>query len=224
MMKKITVISALLLAASFQAAHADFVVKVGYADGLRGGGFFPDPWDGSPNTNFFGQPSGGRYDSGAVQILNNGPAPIKLTTATVDSFTNGASFSIWGASIGSGVTIPAGSSLILAANNGDNFDTSDQGPLSPVGFDSMGKPLGDATKPHVKVTLDGTLYDLVDSGQVLNTSGFDFAYNQSNESFAWRPIGTFGGQAGDTPEPGTLALFGAGGLSAAAFFRGRKRR
>jgi len=219
-------LAALLLTAGLQTAHADFTVKVGYADSLRANGFFPNPWEGSPNTTFWGRIANtGEYDSGAIQIINNGNTPMMLTSALVDGLTNGASYRIWDGQIGAGYAIPAKGAVIMAQDNdAENFDTSDNGPGSPLSYDSMGNPHGDATTPHVKLTLDGTAYDLVDTGQVLNTSGFDFAnYKGSNESFAWRPIGTFGGQAGDTPEPGAFALLGAGGLAGAFFFRQRRR-
>ena len=218
--------ASLFLTAGLQAAQADFTVKVGYADSLRPNGFFPNPWDGSANTTFWGRiASSGEYDSGAIQIINNGTTPLTLSSALVDGFTNkSVSYQIWNGQIGAGYAIPAKGILIMAQDDGtENFDTSDDGIGAPTSFDSMGNPHGDATTPHVKITLGGVAYDLVDTGQVLNTSGFDYAdYNNSNESFAWRPIGTFGGQAGDTPEPGAFAILGAGGLAGAFFFRRRR--
>ena len=222
-------LAAAALAINITPVQAQFVVKVGYADSLRKNGFFPDPWEGSPNTTFWGRlASSGEYDAGAVMIMNTGSTTLVLTSARVDGFSNGASFQIWDGTIGSGYTIPAGQNLILTQNNGtENFDTSDQGPGNPSGVDAQGRAHGDNTTPHVKFTLNRTFYDLVDSGQVLNTSGFDFANNPpggQNESFAWRKIGTFGGQAGDTPEPGTFALLGAGMLSGAGMAMKLRRK
>ena len=208
--------SSLLLAVGVQAVRADFVIKVGYADSLRPNAFFPDPWEGSSNTIFWGRvAASGEYDAGAIQIINTGVNPLVLSSALVDHFTDGTTYHIWDGQIGAGFAVPVGQRLILTQNNGtENFDTSDNGPALPP---------GDSATPHVKLTLDGTFYDLVDTGQVLNTSGFDFANTGQNESFGWRPIGTFGGQRGDTPEPGTLAFLGAGSLVGTLFLRRRRK-
>jgi hypothetical protein len=56
-----------------------------------------------------------------------------------------------------------------------------------------------------------------DTGHVLDTNGYDFAYNGSNESFQWRLIGTSGTPG--VPEPSTWAmmLLGFAGIGFAGY-------
>jgi hypothetical protein len=184
-------------------------VQVGYADNLRASPFFPSPWCGDAGTTFDGSSVNGGcgmvFDSGAIRIINNGPNPVSVTDVSVN--VGGVITDIWN---GTGAfTIAPGTSAILAqTSNAQNFDTSDQ-PFGPFGC-----CLNDGVIPTVTITADGiTGPPLADSGQVLNTSGVDFACETvgctTNESFAWRDIGTFGGQAG-VPEPSTLLLLGSG--------------
>ena len=50
-------------------AQAQYGVQVGYADGIRGGGFFPSPWAGDAGVVFVGDTSGSA-DAGAIRIDN----------------------------------------------------------------------------------------------------------------------------------------------------------
>lgn len=185
-------------------AGGSYDVQVGYADGLRAGGFFPNPWSGGIGvTNFIGGSGGGSFDAGAIRIDNTSGAPLVINDVSV--FINGSGpFDLWGS-----FTIPTGGIAVLTQTADFNFDTSDIHPLVGCG----GTLPGGSPFPTVTVTAGGTPTTFNDTGHVLDTSGYDFAC-QGNESFQWRPIGTVGGPAGNTPEPASLLLLltGAGGI------------
>jgi hypothetical protein len=91
--------------------------------------------------------------------------------------------------------------MIFTQTGSYNFDSSD---------DEGGNP-GAIPQVHLKISNVTTTY--FDTAQVLNTEGTDaLALAGLNESHQWRPIGTFGGQAG-VPLPaaawGGLALMAA---------------
>jgi hypothetical protein len=70
-------------------------------------------------------------------------------------------------------------------------------------------------------------FDLTDSGQILNTGGFDRAFDGTNESLGWRDVGTTGvaDPAGDqaAPEPTSVILVCMILLAAAGYARKRRR-
>ena len=186
------------------SALADtYTVSVGYADGLRGPGFFPNPWFGDAGVTFIG--SGAPYDAGAVMITNTSGSTITVNDVLVN--INGTLFDLWGSN-----NIGAGNSLILTQTTQYNFDTSD--------YSGSGCGVNSGQIPTVRVTVNGAITTFSDTGQVLNTSGYDFACNGANESFAWRPINGAGGPAG-VPEPSTLILMGSGGLGFLGYFKKR---
>ena len=193
----------LVVGASSVAHASSYDVQVGYADDLRPSPFFPNPWQGGTNVDVFagGQTAG--YDAGAVRIINTGATPITFDGMTVDSFGDGASFTIWNAFIGS-VILP-GHSMILTQTTSYNFDSSDDEGSNPFAI------------PRVVLDINGSTSNFFDTAQVLNTEGTDhLGANGLNESHAWRDIGTFGGQG--APDTGytfgllflsLIALFGA---------------
>jgi len=185
-------------------AFADqYSVSVGYADGLRGPGFFPIPWDGAAGVTFVGGSPGGSFDAGAIMITNISAAPIIVNDISVNINGFITDISAW-----DGHVLGVGKSLIVTQTTDFNFDSSD----ANFGNVDVGCGVNNGVIPVVTATVDTVATSFNDSGQVLNTSGYDFACNGSNESFQWRPIGTFGGPAGQTPEPASLMFLGAGVL------------
>jgi hypothetical protein len=236
---QITLAAAVLVLFCAVPAWADVVISVGYADNLRPSGFFPTPWIGDPNT--VAAESGAQsFDSGAVKIDNTGALPITITNmmVTLNSGTGPIAFTIWGA-----LVIPAGESGIYAQTFSYNLDTSDS-PFLPggIGIDA-GHPLGGCTNPGalnatqlndctidapvVAFTVDGlTNVSAVDTGNILNTFGYDFVCCSSdgNESINWNLIGTSPIRGGSVPEPSTITLFGSGLLACFTLLRRKMRK
>jgi hypothetical protein len=210
--------SVLSLGAWRPAQAADISVYVGYADNLRPSPFFPNPWDGSPNTIFVGAaPSG--YDAGAIRIDNTSASAITINDVSV-VLPTGPTFDLWGSNV-----IPAHQSLILTQTTSYNFDTSDSPSLPPGNFYPDGGPPGSFAL--VTITANGTPKTYDDTGHVLTTGGSDLAaFNNMNESLQWRPIGTTGvsNPGGVVPEPSTLATAGIGALTLLGYTWRRHRR
>lgn len=134
----------LLLAAAaclapLSAQAASVGVYVGYADGLRAGADFPNPFavgetfttGGSTYTisQFIGNLSGSP-DSGAILLLNTGSTDVTINDLLVNNRATGVNYSIWsGDGVGHigalGTVLHAGEGAIFAENNGNNFDSSD---------------------------------------------------------------------------------------------------
>ncbi len=133
-------------------AFSNLNVFVGYADDLRAGASFPNPWQGSPNVVYIG--SGLPIDAGAIRIDNTSSDPVRIDNVTVNLQRPGPSFSLWGS-----FTIPAHGSAILTQTTQYNFDTSDFpivgcfGTLSPT----------DPRIPKITVTTGGQSASYLDT-------------------------------------------------------------
>jgi hypothetical protein len=210
-------LAAVSVAAMVQpTAAAGVGVYVGYSDGLRGAGFFPSPWSGDPGVTFEG--SGPPFDAGAIMILNGGASSITV---------NGITVSINGTAVAPPwtfpVTLAAGNKLIVTQTTQYDFDTSDIHPISPNGVPVTGCAIACPTVTVNVMGVGPVTYD--DSGHVLDTNGYDFAYNGSNESFRWRLIGTSGIPSG-VPEPSTWAmmLLGFAGIGFGGYRKAKSGR
>ena len=237
-MKKSLICTVILLALSMTLSAGTYGVYVGYADGIRGGADFPNPFTVGglfgpyQVSNYFGNACGA-CDTGAVMVVNTGTTALSVGGLSVNDRANGINYAIWGADFS--FTLLPGKAAIFLENAGNNFDSSDFGgnthANSYAGFDpdtnncSVGPisllPSCVNNSPIVTFTVDGASSALFDSGHVLDTGGFDSAAylhhhsdgtDSLNESLQWRLIGTTGVQdpGGQSPEPATLAMFGTG--------------
>jgi hypothetical protein len=219
-------------------AKADgFTVFVGYADNLRASGFFPTPWLGGANV-VSQTPTGQSLDTGAVRIDDTGGTTLSITGFTV-TFNGGAHvFSFWNP-----LVLNPGQVGIFTQTGSFNFDTSDFGmfgglppaslfPTIPGnnaigGCSSTAAILAAsafaaacaANAPVVSFIVNGNPFSATDSGQILDTGGWDFVNNgffgeDGNESINWNEIGSEANRGGTgVPEPSTMFLLGSGLLS-----------
>jgi hypothetical protein len=172
------------------SAQSGIQVFVGYADILRADATtFPTPWDGSPQTTFYGcAPTTCTYDAGGVRIVNNTGSTVTVDSIKVhvDTCTYGG----WPSA-----TLPPGADLIVTelptgtrvgCPGPVQMDTSDVG---PGGSDYSLVCTPDGLVPTVEVTINGQTTTYADSGRVLNTGGIDGACFGNNESTQWTAIG-----------------------------------
>ena len=187
--KKRVVVALFLFCFCVPVLAQNIEVYVAYADNTTTPVFFPNPWNGSPNTTFLGGYAGPGWNTGAILVRNIGTSAVTLNDGTsVTGFANGATFELWDGSINGGVTIPPGGQVILAQTaatgpNSSNFDTGDTSANS-------GQP--PVATPNVNLVLNRIPTTYVDSAQVLNSAGYVRGALQHNASVQWRLIGTTG--------------------------------
>jgi len=171
-------------------AFTNINVFVGYADDLRAGAAFPNPWQGSPNVLFIGSRGPG-WDTGAIRIDNTSDVSLHIDSVGVDMQYGGIHYNLWG-----NFNIPAHQSAILAQTSGNNFDSSDPGYL---GCGQQVSPT-DPRIPKITITAGGQSASYLDTAHILDTFGYDLAC-RANESLQWRPVGS-----SSTTDAGNLAL------------------
>jgi hypothetical protein len=176
------------------SAQSGIQVFVGYADDFRADATnFPTPWDGSPQTTFYGcAPTTCTYDASAVRVVNNTGSAVTVDAIKVhvDTCTYGG----WP----SAILAPGADLIVTELPTGTkvgcpgpvHMDTSDVGPggrdWSLVCTPDTSVP---PVVPMVDVTINGQTTTYNDSGQVLNTGGIDGACGGNNESTQWTAIG-----------------------------------
>ncbi len=157
---------------------AGVAVALGYADSTSG----LTPWSGSANTTFIGEPAqccsthgpnngGSGYDSGAIEVTNNGASSVSVNSVTVD-FGGGSSpshFNLWGGATAPQLpqTLVPGGHLVLTMTSGFNFDTSD--------LFGEACHINSGVVPVVHINFNGSVTDYQDSHQILNSDGADLA-------------------------------------------------
>jgi hypothetical protein len=197
--------------------RADVILSLGYYDVPPCCGNtnpLPNPWAGSPNTTFLGdlgQATSGDPDESAALITNTGTTAITLNQGF--SITTGSTvYRLWDSLIGaSGLSIAPGGNVILSGTATQGLDGSDIG-------------LIDST---ITFTINGVTYSVVDNScsscagnSILNGSNTGSA----DETEPWTVVDDIGsGPVAATPEPPSIALFGAG-LLAIAFEITRRNR
>lgn len=215
-------------------AKADGVtVFVGYADNLRPSGFFPNPWIGASNV-VSQTPPGETLDTGAIRIEDTGTTPITITnfTVTLNPGTGPIVVNFWGP-----LTISPGQNAIFTQLFSFNFDSSDFGMFggappssldpSVPGNNAIGGCSSTpsilaasgfaaacaANAPLITFFENGVPESFMDTGQILNTGGYDFLNRSSdgNESIDWNVVGSAASRGGTgVPEPSSLVLLGSG--------------
>ncbi|HEU5356672.1 MAG TPA: RHS repeat-associated core domain-containing protein [Actinocrinis sp.] len=180
-------------------------VYVGYQDTLRSSNDYtisPLPWYGSPNVTFEGDSSaqGPGADAGGVRFDNVTNAPVTLDKVTVDVPVPGGGAPVHYDQWPAGMVVAPGQTLIITENAGfASFDTSDDDPGACGVIQSL--------VPLINVTIGGVTSVYKDSGEVLNTGGFDLAC-LGNESEPWVRVGTSGPANPLTPTPRTSPAAG----------------
>lgn len=205
-------------------------VQVGYADNLRSSPFFPSNFcnGGTQFDGSSGATCAQTFDAGAIRILNNTGAAMSVTDVNVQ-ISASTSYDIWNS--GGAFSIASGTDEVLTQTFSYNFDSSDNGFANFPGDGFIPTVTITFTDPNVNGGASTALV-FSDTGQILNTGGFDTvnglggtciggnnANNNPggcNESLQWRDIGTanFTNPGGNAPEPSTVVLLltGAAGL------------
>jgi PKD repeat protein len=165
-------------------------VYAGYFDNHHSYNPQPQPSPFTDASVFVGQPDDPRlgpgWDTATVRIHNQTGSTLSGVAVTVD--IGGNHYDLWGSN-----SIPANGDLVVAQVGFDTFDGSDTNSAGCFGCDpSLCFSAQSSTVPVVHVVLGGQRFDFKDTGQVLNTHGWDSAGcpdpgngNRSDESEAW---------------------------------------
>jgi hypothetical protein len=210
------VLAMVLAMAPAASAQSSLDVFVGYADSERGtAGNFPTPWYDASNPQIIFEgchPTAScKYDGGAIRLVNNSSSSVTVNSVKV-SYTSACVYDIWPHD----VTLPAGKQMILTETQTitdttpggctaslqpgqPGYGVMDGSDIGPNGSDYDHHCTLDGIVPQVAVTVNGasTATTFTDTGQVLNTLGWDSAYCPSpgangaakNESIQWTAIG-----------------------------------
>jgi PKD repeat protein len=136
----------------------------------------PDPWRGSPNTVFVGQPDNqpgdpptGGWDSSCMRVDNLTSSTLNNVVVTVDVGTH--HYALWGTN-----SIPPGYHLVMAQTVYENFDVPDVYPAGCYGCDtSLCLTARSSEVPLIHVSIGSATADYPDTGQTINTDGYDAA-------------------------------------------------
>jgi hypothetical protein len=149
-------------------------------------------------------------DAGAIMIHNTTGSSLTINSVGVTINATGNVAPPWTLP----VTIAPGNFLILTETAHYNFDTSDMSFIPGATYGNLATDCS-INCPKVTITWNtSNTQTLNDSSHTLDTGGFDFASNGSNESFNWRLIGTCSGPGcgGTVGVPGPIAGAGLPGL------------
>lgn len=202
--------------AAAASAGASVDVFVGYADSDRASvSTFPTPWYAPSNPQVIFEGCAGSsctFDGGAVRLVNNSGSQVTVNAVKVE-YSSACVFDIWPHN----VTLTPGKQLIVTQlkstqttsvggctnttnTASPNYGLMDGSDIGPGGSDWDRHCTLTGIIPQVDVTLNGstTASRFADSGQVLNTRGWDQAFCPSpgpggsakNESVQWTPIGS----------------------------------
>lgn len=209
------VLAMVLAMAPAASAQSSLQVYVGYADSERGSAAnFPTPWYDASNSQVIFQgchPTAScKYDGGAVMLVNSSASTVTVNSVKVE-YSAACVYDIWPHDM----SLPPGKQLILTQtqtvttntaggctagvkSGAPGYGVMDGSDIGPNGSDYDHHCTLDGIVPQVDVGLNGSSSTFTDSGQVLNTKGWDQAYCPSpgaggaakNESIQWTAVGT----------------------------------
>jgi hypothetical protein len=205
---QLALVGVLLIGGSAPRAAADVIVSAGYLNNQGGPpnpADVPNPFNSSATTTLIS--SGGvsaSHDTGVLLFQNTGSTAVVINPG-VKVQTQGGTFELWDGSLP--FTLGPGKNLVLAETANFDFDLSDSGlTLDPL----------------VSGSVNGVPFAFTDTARTL--LGRDDIH-ESQETSPYHQLGTIaiGIAADPVPEPGTLALFGAG-LGGLLLVAARRRR
>ena len=213
-----SVLTTLIVMAPTPGVTAPFDVFVGYADGLRGAGFFPNPWSGDAGVTFLGsaRPSRCRCD----HDTNTTGSSLTIDSVGVTINFSGNVTPSWTLPVRSGQEIFRS----LTETTQYNFDTSDISYIPGATYgtcDQLRIPC--PTVPSLGTRLNSQTF--LDFSHTLDTGGFDFAaMAATNRSIGGSLAAARARAAADgrgVPEPSTWAMMilGFAGIGFMAYRR-----